>query len=103
LTAAAGSTIAPGVAGAIGTLTVTNFGVTTNFTLLTLNGTLSMDISRAAVPNNSDRIVNVNGTNVFGGTLNVNNLGAALQAGDTFTLFTSAVNNGALPRSTSQP
>jgi hypothetical protein len=94
LTASAGSAIAPGIAGAIGTLTVTNSASSTNWTVLTLNGTVNMDINRAAAQN-SDRIVNVNGTNVFGGTLNVNNLGAALQGGDTFTLFTSAVNNGA--------
>ena len=95
LTAATGSTIAPGIAGAIGTLTVTNSASATNWTVLTLNGTVNMDISHGATPNNSDRIANVNGTNVFGGTLNVNNIGGALQAGDTFTLFTSAVNNGA--------
>jgi autotransporter-associated beta strand protein len=94
LIASAGSAIAPGIAGAIGTLTVTNSSSGTNWTVLTLSGTVNMDINRAAAQN-SDRIVNVNGTNVFGGTLNVNNLGAALQAGDTFTLFTSAVNNGA--------
>lgn len=95
LTVSAGSTIAPGIAGAIGTLTVTNSASGTNWTVLTLSGTVNMDISRGALPNNSDRIVNVNGTNVFGGTLNVNNIGGTLQAGDTFTLFTSAVNNGA--------
>jgi fibronectin-binding autotransporter adhesin len=92
LNALAGSTIAPGVAGAIGTLTVTNTATAANFSVLTLNGTLNMDINRASAVN-SDRIIS--GTNVFGGTLNVNNLGAALQAGDTFTLFTSAANTGA--------
>jgi fibronectin-binding autotransporter adhesin len=88
----AGSTLAPGVTGAIGTLTVTNVG-TTNF-VLTLSGTTSLDINRALAVN-SDRIVNANGTNNLGGTLNLNNLGAALVAGDTFQLFTAATNLGA--------
>jgi hypothetical protein len=59
---------------------------------VTLGGTNLMDINRAAVPN-SDRLVT--GTNIFGGTLTVNNLGATLVAGDTFTLFTSITNTGA--------
>jgi autotransporter-associated beta strand protein len=92
INALAGSTVAPGVAGAIGTLTVTNVN-TTNFTTLTLSGTVNMDINRALAVN-SDQILNANGTNVVSGTLNVNNLGAALQAGDTFQLFTGAVNSG---------
>lgn len=93
ITAAAGSIIAPGVAGAIGTLTVTNQGNATNFAVVTLAGTASMDINRAAAPN-CDRIVNVNGTNVMGGTLTVNNLGAALVAGDSFQLLVGGVNTG---------
>ncbi len=93
INALAGSTIAPGVAGAIGSLTVTNNNAT-NTPILTLSGTVNMDINRASAVN-SDRIINSNGTNVFGGTLNVNNLGADLQAGDTFTLFTGITNTGA--------
>ena len=89
--AAAGSTIAPGVAGAIGTLTVTNTAAVTNFSVVTYGGTLSMDINRGSTPN-SDKIVS--GTNIFGGTLTVNNLGAPLAAGDTFTLFSSTNNSG---------
>jgi len=92
LTAAAGSTVAPGITGALGTLTVTN-NSSTNFAVLTLNGTTLMDINRASAIN-SDRIVNASGTNIFGGTLTVNNLGAAPQAGDTFQLFTSGINTG---------
>lgn len=88
-----GSTIAPGVAGAIGILTVTNVNAT-NFTVLTLNGTLSMDINRGSATN-ADRIQNNNGTNILGGTLTVNNLGAALQAGDSFQLLTGFTNTGA--------
>ena len=86
LNALAGSTIAPGVAGALGTLSVTNNNAT-NTPILTFSGTLNMDLNRA-LATNSDRIVNSNGTNNLGGTLNVNNLGADLQAGDTFQLFT---------------
>ena len=93
ITFQAGSTLAPGVAGAIGSLTFTNNNAT-NTPILTFNGTVNMDINRASAVN-SDRVINSNGTNIFGGTLNVNNLGADLQAGDTFTLFTSITNNGA--------
>jgi autotransporter-associated beta strand protein len=89
----AGSTVAPGVPGAIGSLTVTNNNAT-NTPIITFSGTVNMDINRALAVN-SDRIINSNGTNNFGGTLNVNNLGAALQAGDTFTLFTGLAYNGA--------
>jgi len=92
LSVAAGATIAPGITAAIGTLTVTNFGNATNFSTVTLAGTTTMDLNRAAVPN-SDRIIA--GTNVFGGTLTLNNLGAALLAGDSFTLFTANTNLGA--------
>jgi len=94
ITAAAGSIIAPGISGAIGTLTVTNQGNTTNFAVVTLAGTLSVEINRAATPN-AGRIVNVKGTNVMGGTLTVNNLGAALVAGDAFQLLVANTNTGA--------
>lgn len=86
VTASAGSTVAPGIAGAIGTLTVTNQGSTTAFATVTLAGTLSMDINRANSPN-ADRIVTANGTNILGGTLTINNLGAAPVAGDSFQLL----------------
>jgi autotransporter-associated beta strand protein len=101
INALAGSTVAPGVAGAVGTLTVTNVN-TTNFTTLTLSGTVNMDLSRALAVN-SDRINNANGTNVINGTLNVNNLGAALQAGDSFMLFIGAVNSGSALASPNLP
>jgi hypothetical protein len=92
ITFAAGSTLSPGAS--IGTLTVTNFGNTTNFAVVTLGGTTIMEINRASAPN-CDRIINAAGTNAYGGTLTVNNLGAALQASDTFQLFISATNTGA--------
>jgi autotransporter-associated beta strand protein len=82
-----GSTLAPGVTGAIGTLSINNAATT-----VTLGGTIAMDINRSASPN-SDRLIST--TNVFGGTITVNNLGGALAVGDTFTLFTSVTNRGA--------
>ncbi|MDR3458377.1 MAG: autotransporter-associated beta strand repeat-containing protein [Verrucomicrobiae bacterium] len=88
LTAASGSTIAPGAAAAtIGTLTANSAKTT-----ITLGGTVVMDINRGATPN-SDRFVSV--TNIFGGTLTVNNLGTPPLLGDSFTLFTSVTNLGA--------
>jgi autotransporter-associated beta strand protein len=85
VTALSGSTLSPGAS--IGTLSITNAGTT-----VTMGGTTIMEINRAASPN-SDRLLST--TNVFGGTLTVNNLGSALLAGDTFTLFTSVTNRGA--------
>ena len=73
-------TIAPGdgLSGNVGTLTVTNS--------LNLGGTTWMKLNRSAVQN-SDRLV---ATNInYGGTLVVTNIGAPLQMGDTFTLFSS--------------
>jgi autotransporter-associated beta strand protein len=74
-----GGRLAPGVGG-IGTLTVTN--------AVTLAGTAWMEINRGASPN-SDRVTGIT-TLTYGGTLVVTNLGAAPQAGDTFTLFSAA-------------
>jgi hypothetical protein len=74
-------TIAPGdgLNGNLGTLTVTN--------TVNLFNVAWMKLNRAASPN-SDCIV---ATNInYGGTLIVTNVGAALQPGDTFTLFRSA-------------
>lgn len=78
LVALAGSTINPGAS--IGTLTVTN---------ATLNGNLLMEVNRGASPN-CDQFV-VTGTRVIGGSLTVTNIGAALQANDTFQLFPTGV------------
>ena len=77
-----GSLDASGTLAPAGTLVVTN--------LVTLEGsaTVTLNLNRAASPN-SDRLVASNSIS-FGGTLVVNNNGAALQAGDTFTLFHSA-------------
>jgi autotransporter-associated beta strand protein len=84
--AAAGSIVSPGEPGALGTLTITNTVSTNTLATVTLAGTTVMELNRASSPN-SDRLVC--GTNNFGGTLTVNNLGGTLQAGDTFTLFVS--------------
>ena len=66
----------------IGTLTVT--------TNVTLGGTLIMELNRTNSPATNDMLV-VGGTLTAGGTLTVNNLGPALQGGDTFKLFSTAV------------
>jgi len=86
LNMAAGSTLSPGITGALGTLSVTNVG-----TLETLGGTTVMELNRGATPN-SDRLLSY--SNLFSGTLTVNNIGGTLLLGDTFTLFTSVTNKG---------
>jgi autotransporter-associated beta strand protein len=75
-----GGTIAPGdgLSGNVGTLTVTNN--------INLGATVWMKLNRAAAPN-SDRLVSSLGAITYGGTLVVTNVGALLQVGDTFTLF----------------
>lgn len=77
-------TLAPGTT-AIGTLTINNN--------LTLAGNVSARLNRSGFA--CDKTV-VSGTltNAGTGTLTVTNLGAALQAGDSFALFSKAVSNG---------
>jgi autotransporter-associated beta strand protein len=79
------STIAPGggVAGGIGTLTVTGS--------VFLGGTTWMKINRAVSPN-SDKFVST-GFIYYGGTLVVTNIGPSLQVNDTFTLFSGTSYN----------
>ncbi len=79
-----GGAIAPG--DSIGTLTVHG--------RLVINGDLKIEVDRAGSPT-SDK-VNVTGTisNAGTGTVRVSNRGAALQVGDTFTLFNKAVTGG---------
>jgi fibronectin-binding autotransporter adhesin len=71
-------TVTPGFS--VGTLTVTN--------AVTLGGAAVFELDRAGSPN-SDRIV----AKLFtgGGTLAVTNIGAGLQAGDTFQLFSTNI------------
>jgi autotransporter-associated beta strand protein len=71
-------TVLPGFS--IGTLTVTN--------AVTLGGAAVMELNRAGSPN-SDRIVAPSFTG--GGTLTVTNIGAGLQVGDTFQLFSTNI------------
>ena len=87
LDSSGGGTIAPGggITGAIGTLTATNS--------INLGGTTWMKLNRAGSPN-SDRLVSTLSTITYGGTLVVTNIGAALQANDTFTLFSGASLSG---------
>jgi autotransporter-associated beta strand protein len=80
LNALAGSIITPG--DAVGVLTVQSS--------VTLAGTLVMELNRAnAQPN--DKLVSTTGIISGGGILTVTNLGAALQAGDVFSLFNQPV------------
>jgi autotransporter-associated beta strand protein len=73
------TTVSPGET-AVGTLTIS--GNTT------LRGTTVMDTSKTGVTKTSDRLT-VAGTLDLGGTLTVNYSGAALVAGDKFTLFSA--------------
>jgi autotransporter-associated beta strand protein len=70
-----GGAISPGVAGATGTLTVSN-----NATLL---GNANMDISKATATNDVLKASTIS----LGGTLNVTNLAGTLTSGDSFKLF----------------
>jgi fibronectin-binding autotransporter adhesin len=80
VTTLANGILAPGNFSAIGTLTVSN--------TVTLSGTTEMELNRTSSPN-SDRLV-ANSIS-FGGTLNVVNSGSALQANDTFILFSGPI------------
>ena len=72
-------TVAPATPSVIGTLTLA--------TAPALGGTTFMKIDRNAGSPLADKIVLTTGTLSYGGTLIVTNIGEALQAGDTFTLF----------------
>ena len=82
-----GGTVSPGggTAGSVGTLTITNS--------IDLGGTAWMKLNRAGNPN-SDRLISSTASIInYGGTLVVTNIGANLQVGDTFTLFTAGTYN----------
>jgi Big-like domain-containing protein len=85
MTVNSGGTVSPGVS-SIGTITLNSAP--------SLSGTNAMEINRAASPN-ADEIVLSSGTLTYGGTLTVNNAGAALQNGDMFTLFNASSYGGA--------
>jgi hypothetical protein len=80
LNALGGSIINPG--DGIGTLVVQSN--------VTLAGAIVMELNRAATPAN-DKLISTNGAIFGGGTLTVTNLGASLQAGDYFQLFSQPV------------
>jgi autotransporter-associated beta strand protein len=86
---APGGTLSPG--DGVGTFTVSNN--------VTVNGNLFFELNKSLSPALSNDFVLVTGTltNAGTGTLTVSNLGPALVAGDTFTLFSQPlVNGGAL-------
>lgn len=72
-----GAALAPGSAG-IGTMTLNGF--------LSLGGNLVVEVNKGV---GHDQII-VNGGVNFGGDLTVENVGGALQAGDTFQIFSTA-------------
>jgi autotransporter-associated beta strand protein len=74
-----GGTIAPGIAGAIGLLTVSN-----NATLL---GSANMDINKATLTNDILKAATI----TLGGTLNVTNLAGTLASSDSFKLFSGTL------------
>jgi autotransporter-associated beta strand protein len=84
VTVLAGGSIAPGAS--IGTLTINNN--------LTLGGNLLIEVNKSASPS-SDKVV-VSGTlsSSAPGTVTITNLGPALAAGDSFTLFSQPLVNG---------
>jgi autotransporter-associated beta strand protein len=77
VTVASGGTLAPGTS--IGTLTLNGDPV--------LNGEMVMEIDKDATPQNADKLVRSGGSLTFGGTLTVQNIGAALTGGEDFDLF----------------
>ena len=81
----AGGTVSPGggIDGDPGILTVTN-------QVKLLGGKAWMKLNRDNSPN-SDQIVSLSHSIIAGGTLLVTNIGAALQVGDTFQLFSTNV------------
>jgi autotransporter-associated beta strand protein len=83
----AGSTLSPGNSG-VGTLTFSAG--------LTIGGNVVVELDKSLAQSND--IVNVTGSlsKIGAGTLIVSNLGPALVAGDTFTLFNQPVANGNL-------
>jgi len=74
--------------GSIGTLTISNS--------LNFGGFALIDVNKAVSPSNDLVIVSGGLTNTGIGTLTVSNFGPALVVGDTFTLFSRPVQNGAV-------
>jgi autotransporter-associated beta strand protein len=76
--------VAPGAS--IGTLTITND--------LILGGNLNIEVNRSASPSSDKLVVSGALTNSGAGTLTVSNLGSALLANDSFTIFNKPLTNG---------
>jgi autotransporter-associated beta strand protein len=84
LTLNSGAVLAPGLS--IGTLRLGSSPV--------LNGTVVMEINRNNGAPLADRLVVSSGALAYGGTLTVQNLGAALTGGEVFTLFSAPAYSG---------
>jgi fibronectin-binding autotransporter adhesin len=80
----AGTTLAPGAS--VGTLTINSD--------LSIGGNLAIEVDKSLTPSNDLVVVTGVLTNTGAGTLTVSNLGSALVAGDTFTLFSQPLGNG---------
>jgi autotransporter-associated beta strand protein len=81
----AGTTLTPGAS--VGTLTINSD--------LSFGGNLAIEVNKSLSPSNDLVVVSGVLTNTGTGTLTVSNLGPALAVGDTFTLFSQPVLNGA--------
>jgi autotransporter-associated beta strand protein len=79
-------TITPGVSGTIGTLTLNNSPA--------MKGTLLIKVNRDNGTPQNDQIRLPASVMNYGGTLTVNNLGASLTAGDSFTMFSAPSYHG---------
>lgn len=93
VTVQAGATLSPGVS--VGTFTVNSN--------LTIAGNLCIKLNKSLAQSNDYVVVTGTLTNAGTGTVTVTNLGPALVAGDTFTLFSQPVANGNALRIASAP
>jgi fibronectin-binding autotransporter adhesin len=91
----AGGTLSPGTNGEPDTLTINNN--------LVLSGAVAIAINKSLAPSNGVVVVSGLITNSGGGSILLNTNGPAFVAGDTFTLFSQAVSNGAAMTITPAP
>ena len=82
-----GGTLSPGTNNIPGTLTINNS--------LNLSGAVAATINKSLAQSNSLLVVSGTVTNQGGASIVVNNVGPALAVGNSFTLFSQAVSNGA--------
>lgn len=85
VTVNSGAALAPG--NSVGTLTINSD--------LTIKGNLAIEVNKSLSPSNDLVVVSGVLTNSGTGTVTVANLGSALVVGDSFTIFSQAVSNGA--------